>query len=146
MDVIRLNHFAMRMRPAEFDDRDRQEIADLDVEVFGSYGFTPDEPGDPIIRAFDEFGRCLDLVATEPLVRAAPAHVAVRVESPGELDATLRRARACATRDACVRATESVTEPQRRDRGRVTLRNCSLGYVLPVTVELQHIEFTPTGA
>lgn len=143
---MRLNHLAIGMAIAEFDERRRCEIADFYREVFGWYEFTPDEPGDPMILAFDEFGQYLYLIAEEPPLRAAPmAHIGVQVDSRAELDAILGRARAYATRDPRVEVTDPVTEPQRSNRGRVTLTNCYIGYLLPVMVELQHIEFVPFG-
>ena len=144
MRAVRLNHLAIGMPPAEFDKQRRREIAEFYNEVFGWYEFTPDEPGDPMILAFDEFGLYLYLIAEEPPLRAAPmAHVGVQVDSRAELDAILDRAREYATRDPRVAYTEPVTEPQRSNRGRITLTNCYIGYLLPVMVELQHIEFVP---
>jgi hypothetical protein len=141
---MRLNHLAIGMPPAEFDQKRRREIADFYDEVFGWYEFTPDEPGDPMILAFREFGQYLYLVAEEPPLSAAPmAHVGVQVDSREELEAILGRARAYARRDPRVKVTDPVTEPQRSDRGRVTMTNCYIGYLLPVMVELQHIDFTP---
>ena len=141
---VRLNHLAIGMPPDEFDDGRRREIADFYREVFGWYEFTPDEAGDPMILAFDEFGQYLYLIAEEPPLRAAPmAHVGVQVDSRAELEAILDRARAYAARDPRVHITEPETAPQRSNRGRVTLTNCYIGYLLPVMVELQHIEFAP---
>lgn len=100
-----------------------------------------------MILAFDEFGQYLYLIGEEPPLRAAPmAHVGVQVDSRAELDAILERARAYGTHDVRVKVTDPVTEPQRSDRGRVTLTNCYIGYLLPVMIELQHIEFVPFEA
>jgi len=144
---MRLNHLAIGMPITEFDEQRRREIADFYRDVFGWYEFTPDEPGDPMILAFDEFGQYLYLIAEEPPLRAAPmAHVGVQVDSRTELDAILERARAYGTRDARVKVTDPVTEPQRSGRGRVTLTNCYIGYLLPVMIELQYIERAPFEA
>ncbi len=141
---MRLNHLAIGMPPAEFDDERRREIAEFYNEVFGWYEFTPDEPGDPMILAFDEFGQYLYLIAEEPPLRAAPmAHFGVQVDSRSELDSILGRAREYALRDPRVETTQPVSEPQRSNRGHVTLTNCYIRYLLPVMVELQHIEFSP---
>ncbi len=144
MRVMRLNHLAIGMPPAQFDDARRREIADFYGEVFGWYEFATDEPGDPMILAFREFGQYLYLIAEDPPLRAAPmTHVGVQVDSREELEAILARARAYATRDPRVEVIDAATEPQRSNRGRVTLTNCYIRYLLPVMVELQHIEFAP---
>jgi len=145
MQRMRLNHLAIGMPPDEFDEQRQREIVQFYGEVFGWYEFRPDEPGDPLILAFREFGQYLYLLAEEPPLSAAPmAHVGLQVDSRAELEAILERARDFASRDARVEIIEAVTAPQRSDRGTVTLTNCYVRYLLPVMVELQHIEFTPS--
>jgi len=139
-----LNHVAITLPPEEFTPERQKELIDFYGEVFGWYEYRPDEPGDPLILAFGESRHYLFIHAGEPSLVAPPmAHFGVEVPTLAVLDTCLARAAAYRERDSRVVIVEKKAEPQRSSIGKVTLTNCYIGFLLPLLVELQHVDVKP---
>jgi hypothetical protein len=139
-----LNHVAITLPPREFTAERQKELIDFYGEVFGWYEYRPDEEGDPLVLAFGESRHYLFIHSGEPALVAPPmAHFGVEVPTLAALDDCLARARAYRQRDDRVIVIDKKSEPQTSTIGRVTLTNCYIGYLLPLLVELQHVDVTP---
>ena len=139
-----LNHVAITLPPAEFTAERQKELIDFYGEVFGWYEYRPDEPGDPLILAFGESRHYLFIHEGDPPLSAPPmAHFGVEVSTLAALDGCLDRARAYQERDSRVVVMDKKAEPQKSTIGKVTLTNCYIGFLLPLLVELQHVDVQP---
>ena len=140
----RLNHVAMTMPPSALKASARADIEAFYGEVFGWYRYDTDESGDPLVLVTQGGSLYLYLLPGEPAM-SAPAldHLGLEVATLEEVDDLLDRARAFQAHDDRVQITEKRAAPQRATIGRVTLTNAYLSYLLPLQVELQHIDVQP---
>ncbi|MFL6239814.1 MAG: VOC family protein [Actinomycetes bacterium] len=142
-----LNHVAITLPPEEFTADVQKLLIDFYGDVFGWYEYRSGEPGDPLILAFGESRHYLYLLAGDPWLDAPSMdHFGVEVTSVEAIDETLARARKYQERDDRVVVIDKKSEPQRSTIGKVTLTNCYIGYLLPLLVELQHIDVQPFDA
>ena len=131
------------MDPATLDDRGRADLLAFFGEVFGwTEGDNTGEPGNPLIMYTGAFGEFVYLLPGDPFL-TAPAldHFGYQVASldraprdrrprPG-----VRRARrAGARRSTCTRARRTARTHD------YTLTSAYIGFVLPLMIELQHLE------
>jgi catechol 2,3-dioxygenase-like lactoylglutathione lyase family enzyme len=146
----RLNHVAIRVDPALLDERGRAEILDFYGDVFGwTEGDNTGERNDPLIMYTGTFGQFVYLAKGDPDSGAsAVEHFGLQVATLDELEEIVERARARAVTDDRVRVTDVHARTTRGPAVDYTLTSAYIGYVLPFTVELQHIarhELTTRG-
>ena len=140
----RLNHVAIRVDPGLLDDDGRAEILAFYGDVFGwTEGDNTGERNDPLIMYTGTFGQFVYLAKGEPGSSAAGGsaveHFGLQVATLGELEAIVDRARARAAADDRVRVTDVHARTTHGPTADYTLSSAYIGFVLPFTVELQHI-------
>lgn len=137
-----LNHVAISMDPEVLDDRGRAEVLEFYGDVFGwTEGDNTGESGNPLILYTGAFGQFIYLLPADEPLRAPPLdHFGLQVERLDELHAIVARARRRAEADARVRIIDvhdRVTHGPTHD---YTLTSAYIGFLLPLMVELQHLE------
>jgi len=134
------------MDPAVLDEQGRADILSFYGEVFGwSEGDNTGERGNPLILYTGAFGQFVYLLPGDPdsgeFMRTPPLdHFGLQVPTLDELEETLARAEKIAARDDRVRIIgrdERVTHGPEHD---YVLTNAYIGFLLPLMVELQHLE------
>lgn len=139
---MKLNHVAITMPPEQLDARGRAEILEFFGDVFGwSEGDSTDEEGDPLILYTGAFGQFVYLLPGDPALTApAMDHFGVLVDTVGELDEILERARGFATRDDRVRIVDRSARTTHGPTADYTLTSCYIGFVLPLMIEVQQLQ------
>jgi len=137
-----LNHVAISMPRTLLDDAGRAEIRAFYGNVFGWQELPDqDEPGDPLILATGAFGQFVYLLPSDTPMRTDPLdHFGVLTESLAELDGILDRATAYAARDDRVRVSARHARTTHGPTADYTLTSGYVGFVLPLMVEVQHLE------
>jgi len=144
--VPTLNHVAMCMDPSVLDERGRADVLAFYGEVLGwTEGDNTGERGNPLILYTGAFGQFVYLLPGDPETGEfmhAPTldHFGLQVPTLEGLHETLARAKRYAERDDRVRI---VDVDQRITRGPThdyTLTNAYVGFLLPLMVELQHLD------
>ena len=138
----RLNHVAISMDPATLDDRGRAELLAFYGEVFGwTEGDNTGEPGNPLILYTGAFGEFVYLLPGEPFL-TAPAldHFGYQVASLTELHEIVGRAQAFAAHDERVNVIDVHARTTHGPEYDYTLTSAYIGFVLPLMIELQHLE------
>jgi hypothetical protein len=136
----------MSMDPKVLDEQGRADILSFYGEVFGwTEGDNTGEEGNPLILytgAFAQFVYLLpgDLTTGEHMVTPALDHFGLQVPTLEALEATLGRAKAYAARDERVRIIDLATRTTHGPTHDYTLTNAYIGFLLPLMVELQHLE------
>jgi hypothetical protein len=138
----RLNHIAISMDPAQLDDAGRADLLAFYGEVFGwTEGDNTGETGNPLIMYTGAFGEFVYLLPGEPFL-TAPAldHFGYQVSTRAELDQIVARARAYRDRDPRVEVIEKHSRITHGPEHDYTLTSAYIGFVLPLMIELQHLE------
>jgi hypothetical protein len=137
-----LNHVAISMPRATLDDDGRADILAFYGEVFGWHELPDqDEPGDPLILATGAFGQFVYLLPSDAPMRTDPMdHFGVLAESLADLDGILDRATARAAHDPRVRVVPRHARTTHGPTADYTLTSGYVGFVLPLMVEVQHLE------
>lgn len=137
-----LNHVAISVDPAILDDAGRAEILDFYGEVFGwREGDNSGERGNPLILYTGVFAQFVYLLPAEPFVVAPSSdHFGLQVETREELTAIVDRAKARAARDDRVRIVDIASRVTAGPTHDYTLTSAYIGFLLPLMVELQHLE------
>jgi hypothetical protein len=140
--VPTLNHVAITMDPALLDDAGRAELLDFYGDVFGwSEGDNSGEAGNPLILYTGAFAQFVYLLPGDDYLRApAMDHFGVQVSSLEQLHAIVGRAKARQATDervTIIDVHERVTHGPTHD---YTLTSAYIGFVMPLLVELQHLE------
>jgi hypothetical protein len=137
-----LNHVAISMPRAALDDTGRADILAFYGDVFGWQELhDQDEPGDPLILATGAFGQFVYLVPSDAPMRTDPMdHFGVLAESLDDLDGILDRAGGRAARDERVRVIARHARTTHGPTTAYTLTSGYVGFVLPLMVEVQHLE------
>jgi hypothetical protein len=138
----RLNHVAISLDPRLLEPGGRTEILDFYGDVFGwTEGDNSGESGNPLILYTGAFGQFVYLLPAQPFLHAPPMdHFGLQVDSREELEAIVERAKRRAASDERVRV---VDVEERVTHGRTasyTLTSAYVGFLLPLMVELQHLE------
>lgn len=144
----RLNHVAISVEPALLDDRGRADVLSFYGEVFGwTEGDNSGEKGNPLILYTGTFAQFVYLLPATPAMQAPPLdHFGLQVSSLAEIDEIVTRARRFAEHDDRVRIIERESRTTHGTDTDYTLTSAYIGYVLPLMVELQHLELTsPAG-
>jgi hypothetical protein len=144
--VPTLNHVAMSMDPAVLDEQGRADVLSFYGEVFGwSEGDNTGERGNPLILYTGAFAQFIYLLPGDPdsgeHMHTPPLdHFGLQVQSLEQLHEILGRAKAYAERDDRVRiidVDERITHGPAHD---YILTNAYIGFLLPLMVELQHLD------
>ncbi|HXY94730.1 MAG TPA: VOC family protein [Acidimicrobiia bacterium] len=137
----RLNHVAIRMDPVQLDERGRAEILDFYGDVFGwTEGDNTGERGNPLILYTGTFGQFVYLAMGEPGATTGTVdHFGLQVATVEELEAIVARARARAEQDDRVRVSEVGSRTTHGPAADYTLTSVYISFVLPLSIELQHI-------
>ena len=138
----RLNHVAISMDPTLLDDRGRANLLDFYGDVFGwTEGDNTGEVGDPLIMYTGAFGQFVYLLPGDPYL-SAPAmdHFGVQVATLAQLDAIVGRARRRRDTDARVTVIDVHSRTTHGPTHDYTLTSAYIGFVMPLLVELQHLQ------
>lgn len=143
-----LNHVAISMDPALLDEHGRAELLDFYGAVYGwTEGDNTGEQGNPLILYTGVFAQFVYLLPGDPfMVTPHLDHFGLQVPTLDELHAIVDRAKARQARDPRVEiidVTERVTDGPTH---RFTLTSAYIGFVLPLMVELQHLQRHPLPA
>lgn len=143
-----LNHVAISVDPRVLDARGRADILGFFHEVFGWVeGDNTGEKGDPLILYTGAFGQFVYLLPATPAMEAPPLdHFGLQIESVEELEAIVARAATVKERDDRVRIIERSERTTHGATDDYVLTNAYIGYLLPLMVELQHLERKPRSA
>jgi catechol 2,3-dioxygenase-like lactoylglutathione lyase family enzyme len=138
----RLNHVAISMDPALLDDHGRAELLDFYGDVFGwTEGDNTGEVGNPLIMYTGAFGQFVYLLPGEPFLRApAMDHFGVQVASLAQLETIVGKAKARQVRDERVTLIDVHARTTQGPTADYTLTSAYIGFVMPLLVELQHLE------
>jgi hypothetical protein len=139
---LRLNHIAISMDPARLDDVGRADLLAFYGDVFGwTEGDNSGEPGNPLILYTGAFGEFVYLLPGEPSLTAAPLdHFGYQVASLAQLREIVGRAQAYGAHDDRVRVVDVHARTTHGPEHDYTLTNAYIGFVLPLMIELQHLE------
>ncbi|MGO9877691.1 MAG: hypothetical protein ACLPVY_28295 [Acidimicrobiia bacterium] len=138
----RLNHVAISMDPTLLDDRGRAELLDFYGDVFGwTEGDNTGEVGDPLIMYTGTFGQFVYLLPGDPYLRApAMDHFGVQVATRAQLDGIVDRAKQRRQTDERVTVIDVHARTTHGPAYDYTLTSAYIGFVIPLLVELQHLE------
>ncbi len=139
----RINHVAISVDAALLDAGGRATLLDYFSQVFGwEEGDNTGEKGNPLILTTGSLRQFLYLLpAAENYLVAPPLdHFGLEVASLQELGAILDRAREYQRKDDRVRIIDIGTMLTHGPTDDYTLTNAYIGFVLPLMIELQHIE------
>jgi len=137
-----LNHVAISMDPALLDDAGRAELLDFYGDVFGwTEGDNTGEAGNPLILYTGAFAQFVYLLPGDPYLRApAMDHFGVQVASLEQLQAIVDKAKVRQARDERVTVIDVHARTTQGPTHDYTLTSAYIGFVLPLLVELQHLE------
>jgi len=149
----RINHVAMSMPEAVFDEAMRADVVRFYGEVFGWTRYVEDrEPGNPLIMRMAEPTQFVYILSQKDGMVAPPMdHFGVEVAEESELDEALERAARFREKDGRVRIVEKKVTRYPVDLSlapemagsTLDLVNCYIGYLLPLMVEIQHFRLAP---
>ena len=130
------------MDPAVLDARGRADVLAFYGEVFGwTEGDNTGEKGNPLILYTGAFGQFVYLLPASPPMQAPPLdHFGLQVSSLAEIDTIVAAARAYQERDDRVRIIERESRTTHGTTDDYTLTSAYIGFVLPLMIELQHLE------
>ncbi len=142
-----LNHVALSMDPAVLDDAGRVDVLAFYGSVFGWIeGDNTGEAGNPLIMYTAAFGQFVYLLPADPPLSAPPLdHFGMQVERKDDLLAIVARAKSYAEHDDRVRVIDVHTRTTHGSTDDYTLTSAYIGFVLPLMIELQHLERVPRG-
>jgi hypothetical protein len=140
--TLHLNHVAISLDPARLDDTGRALLLDFFGEVFRwTEGDNSGEDGNPLILYTGEFAEFVYLLPAEPHLVCPPLdHFGLQVSTRDELYDVVARAARYRERDDRVRIIEPQTRVTHGPTHDYALTNAYIGFVLPMMIELQHIE------
>ena len=140
--VPTLNHVAITMDAALLDDRGRAELLDFYGDVFGWIeGDNTGEIGNPLILYTGAFGQFVYLLPGDPYLRApAMDHFGVQVASLDQLQAIVDKAKARQASDERVTLIDVHARTTQGPTADYVLTSAYIGFVMPLLVELQHLE------
>jgi hypothetical protein len=141
-----LNHVAMSMDPSVLDEQGRADVLAFYGEVFGwSEGDNTGETGNPLILYTGAFAQFVYLLPGDPetgdfMRTPALDHFGLQVPTLDVLHETLERAKRYEERDDRVRIIDVDARVTHGPTHDYTLTNAYIGFLLPMMVELQHLE------
>ena len=137
-----LNHVAISVDPAVMDEHGRAELLDFYGAVFGwTEGDNTGEAGNPLILYTGTFAQFVYLLPGNPfLVAPRLDHFGLQVATLAELEAIVERTRSRAATDDRVQIVDVSTRTTPGPTHDYTLTNAYIGFVLPLMIELQHLD------
>jgi len=137
-----LNHVAITMDAALLDEKGRAELLDFYGDVFGwTEGDNTGEAGNPLILYTGAFGQFVYLLPGDPYLRTpAMDHFGVLVPTLSQLAEIVARAKARQALDDRVTLIDVHSRTTPGPTADYTLTSAYIGFVLPLLVELQHLE------
>lgn len=138
----RFNHVAMSLPAELLDDEHRRALVDFYGKVFGfvEYEMLTEDRRRLVFGAYST-EQFMFLIADEPHMTCARLdHFGMSVGSKAEFDHLHDRARAYAELDERV----EIIEPQVEDHGMLLLHNFYVRFVLPMMVEVQFYDYSPS--
>ncbi|SRR5260221_1778968 len=137
-----LNHVAISMDPAVLDPRGRAEVLDFYGAVFGwTESDNSGEAGNPLILYTGALGQFVYLLPADPPLTAPPLdHFGLQVDTLAELQAIVEQAQRRATYDSRVRIIDIHSRTTHGPTHNYTLTSAYIGFLLPLLIELQHLE------
>ena len=144
----RLNHVAISVDPSVLDARSRVDLLDFYDDVFGwTEGDNTGEKGNPLIFYTGAFGQFVYLLPASPAMVAPPLdHFGLQVSSVEEIDEIVTRAQRFREHDDRVRIIERTSRTTHGTTDDYTLTSAYVGFVLPLMIELQHLERVAHGS
>ena len=138
----RLNHVAISMAHETLDDAGRSTILDFYGEVFGwTEGDNTGEEGNPLILYTGAPVQFIYLLPSdEPLTAPALDHFGLQVASLPELEDIVSKAKEYQACDERVRVIDIHARTTHGPTTDYTLTSAYIGFVLPLMVELQHLQ------
>lgn len=136
----RLNHVAITMDRDLLDDNGRKEILDFYGDVFGwTEGDNTGEQGNPLIMYTGEFGQFVFLVPGDASTATTVDHFGLQVSTCEEIEEIVANAKKRQETDDRVKVTDIHSRITRGPVHEYTLTSAYIGFVLPLTIELQNI-------
>ena len=145
-DVPRMNHVAMSMDPKVLDEQGRADVLAFYGDVFGWVeGDNTGERGNPLILMTGAFGEFVYLLPGDPdsgehMVTPSLDHFGFMVKTLDEMRRIVDKAKAYADKDDRVRIIDIHDRTTHGPTADYKLTNAYIGYLLPLMVELQHLE------
>jgi catechol 2,3-dioxygenase-like lactoylglutathione lyase family enzyme len=139
----RINHVAISVDADIMDDDGRAALLDFYSEVFGwTEGDNSTEKGNPLILYTGTLGQFLYLLPAQDEFMMTPNmdHFGLEVSSKQELLEILERVEAFRQTDPRVRVTDVGAMTTRYQDKEYTLTNAYVWFLLPLWIELQHVE------
>jgi hypothetical protein len=139
----RLNHVAISVDAELMDDAGRAALLGFFSEIFGwTEGDNSTEQGNPLILYTGSLGQFLYLLPAKDEFMVTPNmdHFGLEVSSLDEMTEILERVKAYKAKDDRVRFTEVGSMVTRYGDKQYTLTNAYVWFVIPLWMELQHIE------
>ncbi len=137
-----LNHVAISMPLDVLDERGRTDVLDFYGTVFGwTEGDNTGEAGNPLILYTGAFGQFVYLLPSEtPLAAPELDHFGLQVDTLDELHAIVAAAKHYAAHDDRVHIIDVHARTTHGPQHDYTLTSAYIGFVLPLMIELQHLE------
>jgi hypothetical protein len=139
----RINHVAISVDADVLNDEGRAALLDFYSEVFGWIeGDNSTEKGNPLILYTGTLGQFLYLLPAtdEFMVTPNMDHFGMEVSTKEEMMDILERVKAYQIRDDRVRITDVGAMVTRHNSSEYTLTNVYIWFLIPLWIELQHIE------
>jgi hypothetical protein len=139
----RINHVAISVDAKVLDDEGRAALLDFYSEVFGwTEGDNSTEKGNPLILLTGALRQFLYLLPAKDNFMVAPNmdHFGMEVASKEDLVEILERVKVYQGKDDRVRVTDVGTMITRHGDDEHTLTNVYISFLIPMWIELQHIE------
>jgi hypothetical protein len=139
----RINHVAISVNADVLNDEGRAALLDFYSEVFGWIeGDNSTEKGNPLILFNVESRQFLYLLPAKDEFMVTPEmdHFGMEVSSNEEMMQILERVRVYQGKDDRVRITDVGTMITRHNDDEYTLTNVYISFLIPLWIELQHIE------
>ena len=139
----RINHVAISVDSDLMDEAGRAALLDFFSEIFGwTEGDNSTEKGNPLILYTGSLGQFLYLLPARDEFMVTPNmdHFGMEVSSMEELTEILERVKAYKAKDDRVRFTEVGAMVTRYEDKQYTLTNAYIWFLIPLWIELQHIE------
>jgi hypothetical protein len=139
----RINHVAISVDADVMDDQGRADLLHFYSEVFGWIeGDNSTEQGNPLILYTGSLGQFLYLLPAKDQFMVTPKmdHFGMEVSSKKEMLEILNRVKAYRLKDPRVRVTDVGAMTTRYEGKEYTLTNAYIWFLIPLWIELQHIE------
>ncbi|MGO8824951.1 MAG: hypothetical protein ACLQU9_06885 [Acidimicrobiales bacterium] len=139
----RINHVAISVDAGVLNDEGRAALLDFYSEIFGwTEGDNSTEKGNPLILYTGSLGQFLYLLPAKDEFMVTPDmdHFGLEVSTKEELVDILERVKVYQGKDDRVRLSDIGAMVTRYHDNEYTLTNAYIWFLIPLWIELQHIE------